>query len=255
MRIIKSLIKTCLDKFGYSIYVKGTYTTVKDPFADQKLILGSFTDLIIFDVGAHYGQTAQIYNELLPGSKIYSFEPFKPSYDILLNEVKMFSNIQCYNIGLSDTEGESPFYSNTLSATNSFLETHEQAGSIWGDNLLDTIEVIPVKTTTIDQFITANNIDIIHILKLDTQGTELKVIQGALEACKLNKVYLIYLEIIVLTTYQNQRYADEILHYLRNSGFTLYNIYNLSYTKSGFLRQIDALFINNDFAGNCFREY
>jgi len=54
---------------------------------------------------------------------------------------------------------------------------------------------------------------------------------------------LIYTEIIMLPTYENQLDFDEFIKLMKSFGFRLFNLYNLSLTKEGELRQVDALFL------------
>ena len=54
---------------------------------------------------------------------------------------------------------------------------------------------------------------------------------------------MIYTEIIMLPTYENQLDFDEFIKLMKSFGFRLFNLYNLSLTKEGELRQVDALFL------------
>ena len=109
--------------------------------------------------------------------------------------------------------------------------------------MLDKKKVINVELTTIDSFVEKHNIKKIDILKIDTQGSEYLVLKGAKESLKRGIVKLIYTEIIMLPTYENQLDFDEFIKLMKSFGFRLFNLYNLSLTKEGELRQVDALFL------------
>jgi FkbM family methyltransferase len=237
---MKKILKKILKGFGYEIISS-------NPFKDQKRLFVGKEKLVVFDVGAHHGQTALDYNKLFNNCTIYSFEPFRESFDILNENVKSYPNIKIFNNALGNVIGDLDFHVNKSSATNSILPTHQESSKTWGKNLLDTIETIKIKSTTIDDFIGKSGINQIDVLKIDTQGTEYNVIEGAIKAIKQGKIKLIYLEIITLPTYQNQKHLDEMLSFLRLNGYNLYNIYNYSSTPLGMLRQIDAIFLNNKF--------
>jgi FkbM family methyltransferase len=242
---MKTFIKKIFNLLGFEIIQTKYVVHPMDAFEDQKKIFAEQNFVIIFDVGAHHGQTALAYNKLFPTSLIYSFEPFGESYTALTNTVTSFENIKSFNTALSNIVGEVDFHSNQSSATNSILPTHQEGAAIWDVHLLDTINKIKVPVTTVDAFIETHTIPHIDILKIDTQGTEYLVIEGALNSIKAGKVKLIYMEILTLPTYENQKKFDEILLLLRSNGFTLYNIYNTSHTKNGVLRQVDAVFVSN----------
>lgn len=243
--MMKKIIKKIFNLFGCEIIQTKYVVSPPDAFEDQQKIFAGQNSVIIFDVGAHHGQTALAYNKLFKTPQLFSFEPFGESYAALTNTVKGFSNIKAFNTALSNVTGEVDFHSNQSSATNSILPTHQEGASIWDVNLLDTVKKIKVPVTTVDDFIKTHNVSHVDILKIDTQGTEYLVIEGALNSIKAGKIKLIYMEILTLPTYENQKKFDEILLLLRTNGFELYNIYNTSHTKNGMLRQVDAIFVSN----------
>lgn len=242
---MKKLIKKIFNALGFEIIQTKYVVSPPDAFEDQKRIFADQKSVVVFDVGAHHGQTALAYNKLFNSSEIYSFEPFDESYTALITTVKSFSNIKAFNTALSNITGEVDFHSNQSSATNSIFATHQEGAAIWDVDLLNTLNKIKVPVTTIDAFVATHNISHIDILKIDTQGTEYLVIEGALDSIKAGKIKLIYMEILTLPTYVNQKKFDEILLLLRTHGFELYNIYNTSHTKNGTLRQVDAVFVSS----------
>jgi FkbM family methyltransferase len=216
----------------------------KMAFPDQKMLVGQKDEVVIFDVGAHHGQTALKYNSLFKNCQIYAFEPFIDSFNILKDNVSIYKNVKAFNLALSKDIGQVAFNLNSSSGTNSILPTSIEAATTWDKNVLETAETIQVNSTTLDDFIAKKNISQIDILKLDTQGSEYLVIEGAIEYIKKGKIKLIYMEIILMPTYVGQKHFDEILKLLRTNNFTLFGIYNNNYSANGKLRQIDAIFIH-----------
>ena len=161
--------------------------------------------------------------------------------------VKYEKSIITFKLAVGNIVGEVEFHINESSATNSILSTHAEASKVWGENLLNTLNTIKVPSTTIDDFVDKNSINLIDILKLDTQGTEYQILEGAIETMQKKKIKLIYLEIIIMPTYHGQKHFDEILYMLRVNGFRLFRIYNYSYTQFGDLRQVDAIFLSENF--------
>jgi FkbM family methyltransferase len=247
LKKMKKIVEKLLEKFGQKVIKSNS--TIEEAFAVQRLLIGKSLNknnpVIIFDVGAFEGQTALEYHNLFEDSMIYCFEPFLPSFEILKKNTSGFNNIQVFNSAVSNFSGQLDFHVNTFSQTNSLLATHPLGNKTWGEGLLDTVKKTKINSVKLDDFIIENKIQKIDILKLDTQGTEYQIIEGASKAIKENKIFLIYLEIIIMPTYQEQKNFDEILMMLRINGFKLYNLYNYNYTNSGELRQVDAVFINN----------
>lgn len=253
---MKKFIQFIFKKFGIKIISEKNEIFKKqalsNPFDIQKKLFIEKNDLMIFDVGAQYGQTALEYSSRFSGSTIYCFEPFNESFNILKNNVSEYSNIKAFNIAIGDSEGVKKFNSNTFSATNSFLETHEKASDIWGKGMLDTIEKTDVAITTLDNFVKKNGINQIDILKIDVQGYEFNVIEGAKHLISTNNIKLIYLEIIIMPTYKEQKHLDELLALMRTCNFSLYNLYNFTYDSFGSLSQLDAIFICDEFKKTIF---
>ena len=86
----------------------------KESYSREKLIteLINNENPIIFDVGAHKGESVLYFKKLFHNSSIYSFEPDKNSFEKLTETCSDFASL--YNIGFSDVEGEITFYSNNI---------------------------------------------------------------------------------------------------------------------------------------------
>ena len=238
---MKKLIQVLANKFGYRISrISGG--DASDPFKDMQRLLRGNRQPIIFDVGAHHGHISRHFRSLFPNSVVYSFEPFHESFETLKANTCNDSDIHALNFGLSDCIGSKAFHSNPSSATNSLLATDKEGAATWGSGLLETTKVIEARFETLDSVVAANRIPAIDILKLDVQGAEPLVMAGSSAACKRRMIRLVYSEIITQPTYVGQKRFDHALATFYDCGFDLYNIYNISCTSEGRLRQVDAIF-------------
>lgn len=239
---MKKLILNLFQRLGYQVsrYVPPDRD---DAFAtQQRLVQKPASELVIFDLGAFVGNIAKMYEELFPGSHIYCFEPFPDSFEQLTQNVAGHPNIHPVAKAVGKEPGSTHFQVNKYAPTNSILATHQQGATTWGKGLLETESIIEVEVTTLDAFMEASNIDYIDILKMDVQGAEYLVLEGAKKALSAGKVGLVYTEIILLPTYQEQQPIDETIAFMRKYGYELFNFYNQSMTPEGQLRQVDALF-------------
>ena len=82
-----------------------------------------------------------------------------------------------------------------------------------------------MKTETLDRFIAAEKIDKIDLLKIDTQGFDLDVLQGAEQALSDELVSNVLVELNFIKMYQGQSSAEEINTYLNKYGFFLVDYY------------------------------
>ena len=58
--------------------------------------------LIIFDVGAHKGETVSLFKKNFSIDKIYSFEPNPKIFKILEKNTKNFNDVKIFNNGLDE---------------------------------------------------------------------------------------------------------------------------------------------------------
>jgi FkbM family methyltransferase len=236
---MKPLIHSIVQRFGYKI-------RKENAFKDMHSFLVGIENPIIFDVGAHQGHLSKHFRLLFPNSTVYAFEPFPESFEILRARTSSDPSIYAYNIGLANDIGIKPFFSNASTACNSLFPTDSISRVAWPSGLLETKEVLNTAFVTLDSVVADNKIRSIDILKLDVQGGEPLVMAGALEACKNKLIRLIYTEIIMQPTYQGQKRLDHFLSVFYESGFDLFNIYNLNTSGGGFLRQVDAIFVRKN---------
>ncbi len=126
----------------------------------------------IVDIGAQSGLYT-LFAKYLPNSKFYSFEPFKPTFKLLNDNIKLneLTNVETFNLALSDNKGISNF--NVCLAHNG-LHT-------MGSNPLrfKDIQQIQVETDTLDNLFYEKNIPV-HFIKIDTEGFEYFILKGAI---------------------------------------------------------------------------
>ncbi|MGK7900168.1 MAG: FkbM family methyltransferase, partial [Hormoscilla sp.] len=80
-----------------------------------------------------------------------------------------------------------------------------------------------IKTTTLDDFCRSEGIEEIDFLQIDTQGGELKVLEGAAEMLEKSVMALI-VEVEFTSIYENQPLFSDVDLYLRKKGFTLFDL-------------------------------
>jgi len=230
------------DKLKYEIHHKSSHKVINIITAEDMKVsmLKDVENPIIFDVGAYIGNTVKAYLEYFPKATIYAFEPTPLSYTEIAEKFRDIKNVKCFQKAITDSNSNITFNVNEFSPTNSILSTDAKASHYWGDNLLDTVDIVSVSSTTLDDICEKENIGNIDILKLDVQGAELKALTGAENLLTENRIRIIYLEMIMVPTYKGQASYYEIGKYLGKKGYTLKGIFNLTYGKQ--LKQADMIY-------------
>ena len=164
-------------------------------FFIQKILARQLADNpnpLIFDVGANIGNYTLTLKENIKNAKIFSFEPVGETFENLKRKVGDTGNL--YNIGFSNLPGEGLLYN--IANTNDG-ETATMHKEILLDVFKSTGDIQPmaIKLDTIDNFCAVNNIKTIDFLKIDVEGNELSVMQGAPGMLAKNAIKIIQFEI------------------------------------------------------------
>jgi FkbM family methyltransferase len=201
---------------------------------------------IIFDVGAHSGETVGRYRKYFPLAQIYSFEPFNSAFKELEMLVSGDKNTHPLQLALTDMVGNIKFYANSAKQTNSVYKPEDIDKRFYHDHdkyYSDTKE-IEVASSTIDIFCKERSIEGIDILKMDVQGGELKALIGAKDMISKHRIKVIFFEVSFIKIYARQPLFHEIQDWLNIHGYTLYNLYYLSPSSEGQLVAADAIFVS-----------
>lgn len=208
----------------------------RNAFTDQKRLLNNIENGVIFDVGAHIGDTTELYRKYFFGSRIYCFEPFSESFDTLKKRFVNDSTINIVEKALGSKDETKTLYISNLSNMNSLQKPKELA---WGFSNKKSVDV---EITTLDQFCYKNDIKHIDILKLDVQGSELDILFGSKTILEKGNISLIYVEWQVTPLYENHHKYYKIAEFLAGFEYEFFNIYNINEARSGQIRWGDAIY-------------
>lgn len=212
-----------LEKFYYKKLEK-FYVRVLN---QEKNVEDNFTyrNLVVFDVGANVGQTAFFFKDIFPTCVIYSFEPQPDTFEKLNNNIKNSkpSNVYTLNLGLSNKNGMSVFYVSPLSLVSTFSPSDLNSKYSIIKNLLlgrfrsAYCEKLESPVATLDQVCMDLRVQKISILKIDVEGHELEVLQGAREMIQRKNIGFIQLE--RQRDYLRERKTPEIEKILYENGY------------------------------------
>ena len=170
----------------------------------------------ILDVGAHQGETALAYHEAMPEAKIYSFEPQADIFAQLQASVQHIPNIEVFNFALGETTGEQIFHKNSFSPSSSLLPLDNLHKEMF-PFAAETTEV-SVQVKRLDDIAPDLNLESPVLLKMDVQGYEKHVLDGAQNT--LDKVQVVIAETNFQPLFEQQTQFDELYKRLHARGFT-----------------------------------
>jgi FkbM family methyltransferase len=242
---MKELIQKILRKTGYQLE--------KYPHPDPDIIrrfkILNFCNIdALFDIGANDGQYAKDMRKFGYRHKIISFEPLKSVYEDLKNASLHDNNWIVNNYAVGDE--------NIKSVIN-------VAGNVDSSSILNMLpmhlNVAPKSKYVGQEEIEIKKLDSIFnsfcnkedsvMVKIDTQGYEKKVIDGAAES--LDRINIIQLEMSVVPLYENEMLFVDMINYLNNKGFQLFSLENgFSDPSNGRLLQVDGIFVKNTYVNS-----
>ena len=131
----------------------------------------------IFDVGANVGvYTRALVDVFGEAADIWAFEPAPSTFRMLESSLNGAA-VHLRNLGFSDREGEATLYS--PGEGSKLASVHDTRARLQRVGLPLALEE-PVRLTTVDAFCASEGIEAVDFLKLDVEGHELKVLEGAL---------------------------------------------------------------------------
>lgn len=183
---------------------------------------------IIFDIGAHQGESIEFFKAIYPSSVIYSFEPNPDNYTILAHRAKTEPNVFPCNIAIGSDNTTATFYKQDVSHLGGLLPINSESKDSLGYASKAQNAPIDVRMQRLDSFCNENDIPRIDILKIDTQGFECEVIKGAKGI--LSNVKCVTVEISLYDFYQAKSSSPllNIEQLMSESGFALWDISKIS---------------------------
>lgn len=177
-------------------------------------------ELIVFDVGANIGEYSIAVSKLFRDRniKIFSFEPSKETFKILLQNIRGIYNIIPVNLGLNDKEAKQRLFSDSrYSGLSSIYNRRLDHFNIKFDKTEE------IELTTIDSFCLNNEIENIDFLKIDVEGNELNVLQGANRLIDNGNIKFIQFEFGGCNIDSRTFFQD--FYYLLSNKYRIYRIF------------------------------
>jgi len=191
---------------------------------------------VIFDVGANIGVFTLAYASIFKDSQIHSFEPVPHLYDNLVNNIRinrhLSAKITAHNVGMSNQNETKQLSIPTSSQHERYKNnTDMRLYSIFGKGA----EKISSTFIPLDTWVIENDISSLDFIKIDVEGYELPVLQGASKTLRSQRPVVIF-ELNQLTIALSATSIDEYLRFGIEHG---YRVYGLEYGFKQTLLKID----------------
>jgi FkbM family methyltransferase len=191
----------------------------------------------VLDVGAHRGDWSRTFHRVFPAADIFMIEADR-RHEAPLRQVGF-----PYHIGaagrragtvdfhtlpdVSISQGASIYRENTA--------IYDQAGTTFQVDML-----------TLDEIVERLGCDEINFIKLDVQGAEIDVLEGAQRVLATHPVDFVLAELSLIQYNAGAPLADRVVAHMSSLGFGIHDIFELHYWKDQ-LFQLDVLFARQRF--------
>ena len=207
----------------------GIFCNLKNDVSNQHLITqgineGHFIEVVnvmiseeanVLDVGANIGTHSLLISKSIKRSNIFAFEPQSLIFSILQNNITLnnCSNIFPYKFALSDIDNKvismEPFLyleQNTNNGSQSLSNQPFSTGDLCITKRIDSLKLPPI-----------------NFIKIDVQGSELKVLNGAINTIFSDRP-IIFIEIEELHLRKQDCSSEVLINKLLSYNYAVYRI-------------------------------
>jgi len=183
----------------------------------------------IADIGAHpYALKEEPYHMFLdhfPGSKVFAFDIDEQECQKLNSNAK--EGLKFYPYALGKKNEKRLFYETNHPMCSSLYEPDTDMMKLY--NALENAylkKTYEIETITLDKFIKDEKIEDLDFIKIDIQGGELDVLEGAITV--LSKIIAVVSEVEFVQIYKNQPLFGDVNTFLTNQNMMFYKFLGLS---------------------------
>ena len=193
----------------------------------------------VLDVGANRGQFAK---QLLSGvsCSIISFEPGDAAFEDLSAFAATDPRVRPVKLVVADTTGSVEFFVQESDLGSSLLPPVPDQSSQWATFLKTTV----VEATRLDDFIDANELGFVDLLKTDCQGADRRVLESAGAHLAPDDIGALLVELNFHAFYEGQDSVGSVFDLAYDHGYFLASMFR-HVNREGWLWWADALFLPN----------
>jgi len=185
--------------------------------------------LTLIDVGAS-GGISSLWEPHRRYLRIIGFEPDIRAFEALKNQQDRLTRF--INIGLHRYRGDFSFYSTRRQQCSSFFEPNRPLlDRFHNSQRLDIVQEEKIKCDSLDEVLSEAASTDVDFIKLDTQGSELAILEGS-EKILANSVFGLEIEVAFAELYNGQPLFADVDPFVRQKGFDLIDLCTTSWKHS-----------------------
>ncbi|MCA9081011.1 MAG: FkbM family methyltransferase [Planctomycetaceae bacterium] len=206
-------------------------------------VLQTYAPAAVLDIGANVGQFAELLRNLLPTTRIISFEPLQDCFTELKSKQDRLAPLDCLPFALGAESTSATIQRNSYSPSSSLLEMeslHKEELPKTAATVNETIQIRRLDDLAPELHLPSN-----FIAKIDVQGYTAPVLRGGEET--LRNAQALIAEVSLRPLYAGETTFDEAFEILTGWGFVYRgNVDQWISRRDGRILQCDCLFERGD---------
>jgi FkbM family methyltransferase len=175
--------------------------------------------MTVLDIGAHHGLYTLLASKRVgPNGRVFAFEPSPREREALQWNVRLnrCKNVVIERLALGKEEGEGRLY---------VVQGHETGcNSLKPPAVSDITWAVPVRVSSLDQWLATHKVGNVDFIKLDVEGGELSVLQGAQKLLESAPRPVILAEVQDIRTQPWGYRASEVICFLSNKCYKWFSL-------------------------------
>ncbi len=238
MKRIKDLVRKGVRALGYDIV---TFPPADSLGAHLATLLSRLEINCVLDVGGHVGEYALFLREIGYEGYIISFEPVLANFESMKRRSARDPKWSAWRLALGNREGRMPMNVTCATEFSSFLMPNGYGLDRFGRRSeVERVEIVEVKR--LENMFSACIAQIENprvYVKLDTQGYDIEVLEGA--GTHLDDILALQAELSVKPIYANMRGYVESISRMNECGFELTGVFPVSRSSDLELIEFDCV--------------
>jgi len=231
-----ALLNRCLAKVNRQLVKTRSPIILGDDWVlDVRRYLGERAKGVVIDVGANCGQTTKRLARAFPELAIHCLEPNEELHAKIKERVSFHKDLHLHRCGAGAQDAEMPFFKSTKHESNSF---HQD----WSHRHGTATETETVPVWRLDTFCAQNHMDTVSVLKINAEGFDFKVLEGAAALFQARKILSVYVEVSFGREAEESGHCGDYLNHMEQLGYKFLGLYQMARAKEGHIKWGNLLF-------------
>ncbi len=202
-------------------------------------LIQTYAPQTVLDIGANTGQFAELVRELLPQTRIISFEPLRQCYEALVQQSPSLAPHEVHPYALGESDGIAVIQRNEFSPSSSLLPME----SLHKEELPHTASTVAeeIQLRRLDGLAESLALCDPVLIKVDVQGYTVPVLRGG--ESTIRRACAVVAEVSVRPLYHGEATFDEVYALMTAWGYRYRgNVDQWCSARDGRILQCDCLF-------------